>query len=176
MTQTPDTGAGSSAEQVARSYFDALVARDSKGMADHWDPQGIEDIGPFGIFRGPDEIRGFFDELFAAIPDGETVVERIVADDRIAAVQWRMRGTFSGGPIQGIDAVGKHIELRGCDMVEVEGGRIVRNTAFADGLDFARQVGLVPPQGSGAEKAMFGAFNGLTKLRQTVGEKLGGSR
>jgi steroid delta-isomerase-like uncharacterized protein len=164
------------AEQVARSYFQALVDRDSKRMAEHWDPQGVEDIGPFGIFRGPDEVRAFFDELFAALPDAESVVERVVADDKAAAVQWRMRGTFSGGSFQGIDAVGKQVELRGCDVVEVENGKIVRNTAFSDGLAFARQIGMVPPQGSGAEKAMYGAFNGLTKIRQTVGEKLGGAR
>lgn len=173
MTQTEST----SAEQVTRSYFQALVDRDSQAMASFWDPQGIEDIGPFGIFRGPDEVRGFFDELFAAIPESETVIEKVIADEAAGtvAVQWRMSGTFSGGPIQGIDPVGKHIELRGCDVVEVKDGKIVRNTAFADGLAFARQVGLVPPQGSGAEKAMFGAFNGLTKLKQTVGEKIGGS-
>jgi steroid delta-isomerase-like uncharacterized protein len=166
-----------SAEAVARAYFDALAARDARKMASHWDPQGVEDIVPFGIFRGPDEVQGFFDELFTAIPDAEATVENVVADEErgVVAVQWRQRGTFSGGPIQGIGAVGKHVELRGLDLLEIKDGKIVRNTAYADGLSFARQVGLVPPQGSGAEKAMFGAFNGLTKLKATLGEKLGGS-
>jgi steroid delta-isomerase-like uncharacterized protein len=164
------------AEEVARSYFQALTDRDAKRMAEHWDPQGIEDIGPFGIFRGPDEVRGFFDELFAAIPDAESVVERIIADESAAAVQWRLRGTFKGAPFQGIEPVGKHVEMRGCDVVEVENGKIVRNTAFSDGLSFARQIGMVPPQGSGAEKAMYGAFNGFTKVRHAVEEKFGGSR
>src|SRR5829696_10127348 len=86
----------SSAEQVARSYFEAVSERDAQKMADHWDPQGVDDIVPFGIFRGPDEIRGFFDELFAAVPDAEMIVDRMVADDRHAVVQWRMRGNFAG--------------------------------------------------------------------------------
>jgi steroid delta-isomerase-like uncharacterized protein len=165
----------STPEQVARSYFDALAQRDARKMASHWDAEGVEDLIAFGIFRGPDEIRGFFDELFAAIPDAETTVDRVVADDRHAVVQWRMRGTFSGGSFQGLDPVGKPVTMRGCDVVEVEDGRIVRNTAYSDGLDFARQIGMLPPQGSGVEKALYGAFNGVNKLRTAIEDRIGGS-
>jgi len=166
----------SSAEQVARSYFDAVAARDAKRMAEHWDPQGVDDIVPFGIFRGPDEIRGFFDELFAAVPDAETVVDRVIADGNTAVVQYRLRGNFTSGRFQGLDAPGKPVEIRGADIIEVENGRIVRNTAFSDGLDFARQIGMLPPQGSGVEKALYGAFNGMNKLRTTLEDRIGGSK
>jgi steroid delta-isomerase-like uncharacterized protein len=172
VTTPSETG---SPEQVARSYFNALAERDPQKMASHWSPEGVEDIIVFGIFRGPDEIRAFFDELFAAVPDAETVVERVVADDRHAAVQWRLRGTFSGGRFQGLDPVGKAVTMRGLDMFEVENGRIVRNTAYSDGLDFARQVGLLPPQGSGVEKAIYGAFNGANKLRTAIADRIGGT-
>ena len=177
MTTPTETDAlRSSPEQVARSYFEAVASRDAQRMAEHWDPQGVDDIVPFGIFRGPDEIRGFFDELFAAIPDSEMIVDRVIADDRHAVVQWRLRGSFSGGSFQGLDAPGKHVEMRGCDVLEVEDGRITRNTAYSDGLDFARQVGMLPPQGSGVEKALYGAFNGMNKLRTTIEDRIGGSK
>jgi steroid delta-isomerase-like uncharacterized protein len=162
-------------EQVARSYFGALAERDAQKMASLWDPEGVDDLIAFGIFRGPDEIRAFFDELFAAVPDAEATVDRIVADDRHAAVQWRIRGTFSGGRFQGLDPVGKPVSMRGCDVLEVENGRIVRNTAYSDGLDFARQIGMLPAQGSGVEKALYGAFNGMNKLRTAVEDRIGGS-
>ena len=74
----------------------------------------------------------------------------------------------------GIDATGKHIELRGMDMFEVRGGEIVTNTAFFDGAEFSRQIGMMPAQDSAAEKAMKSAFNAVTKVRRTVGEKVGG--
>ena len=164
-----------SAEQVARSYFQALADRDAKGMASHWHPEGVDDLIAFGILRGPDEVRGFFDELFAAIPDSQAIVDRVVADDRNAAVQWRIRGTFSGGRFQGLDPIGKAVSMRGCDVLEVEDGLIVRNTAYSDGLDFARQIGMLPAQGSGVEKALYGAFNGMNKLRTTIEDRIGGS-
>jgi predicted ester cyclase len=111
-----------STEDVARSYFDAAAARDADGMASHWSADGVEDLVPIGILRGPDEVRGFFTELFTALPDFEFVVERITAGDRVAAVQWRASGTFEGGPFQGVDPTGRRVELRGCDCVEVEDG------------------------------------------------------
>lgn len=154
-----------SAEDVARSYFEAVAARDPEGMASHWDGDGVEDIVPVGVFRGPGEVRDFFRGLFGALPDAEMTVERVTADERVAAVQWRMSGTFDGGPFQGIEPTGRRLELRGCDCVEVEDGKIVRNTAYYDAMAFARQVGMMPPLDSAAERAMKTAFNGLTKVR-----------
>jgi steroid delta-isomerase-like uncharacterized protein len=162
-------------EETARSYFDAVRDRDAQKMASHWHPEGIEDLVAFGIYRGPDEVRAFFDELFAAIPDSEMIVDRVIADDRHAVVQYRLRGTFSGGSFQGLDAPGKPVEIRGCDVLEIEDGRITRNTAYTDGMEFARQIGMLPPQGSGVEKALYGAFNGMNKLRTTIEDRIGGS-
>jgi hypothetical protein len=38
-------------EETVRSYFDAVIARDPEGMAEHWADDGIEEILPVGIFR-----------------------------------------------------------------------------------------------------------------------------
>ena len=157
-----------SAAEVARSYFEAVAARDPDAMAGHWHAEGVDDLVPIGILRGPDEVRELFGELFTAIPDAEMIVDRITADDRVAAVQWRMTGTFDGGRFQGLDPTGSRVELRGCDCVEVEDGKIVRNTAYYDGMAFARSVGMLPPLDSAAERAMKTAFNQLTRVRSAL--------
>ena len=160
------------AEETVRSYFDAVIARDAIALAEHWSDDGIEEILPVGIFRGPEEVRAYFTELFTAIPDFEMSVERTLAQDDNVLVQRRATGTFDGGPLMGIDPTGKRIELRGLDWLEVEGEKIARNTAFADGAALARGMGLLPPQGSAAEKTMFSAFNAFTKARGAVSEVL----
>jgi steroid delta-isomerase-like uncharacterized protein len=162
------------AKPVARSYFEALAARDVDAMVSHWSPDGIEDIAGIGVLRGPHEVRDFFSSLNAALPDLEWVVERITGDTKVAAVQWRARGTFSGGQLLGLEPNGRQIDWRGCDCIEVEDGLIVRNTVYQDGLSFIRSVGLIPPQDSAAERAMFGAFNVATKLRQQFRERFAG--
>jgi predicted ester cyclase len=161
-----------SAEEVVRSYFDAVIARDPAAMAEHWAEEGIEDIVPVGVFRGPEEVKAYFTELFTAVPDAEMTLERVLAQDDNVLVQWRMSGTFNGGPLMGVEPTDRRIELRGLDWLEVEGDKITRNTAFADGAALARGMGLLPPQGSGAEKAMFGAFNAFTKARGAVSDIL----
>lgn len=158
---------------VAESYFAAVAARDADAMADHWHPDGVEDITPLGVFRGPAGVRALFSELFAAIPDFAMTVERITADDRVAAVQWRAEGHFTGGPFQGLEATGRRVELRGADCLEVEDGKLVRNTAYYDGAAFARGIGMLPPENSGAEKAMVAGFNAVTKLRRAVAQRTG---
>lgn len=159
-------------EETVRSYFDAVIARDPEAMATHWAEEGIEEILPVGIFRGPEEVKGYFTELFTAVPDMDFTVERVLAQDQNVLVQWRAAGTFTGGPLMGVDPTGRRVELRGLDWLEVEGELITRNTAFADGAALARGMGLLPPQGSAAEKAMFSAFNALTKARGAVSEVL----
>ena len=72
----------------------------------------------------------------------------VVAAEQSAAVEWRMEGTFDGQPFQGIDPTGRRLEIRGLDLLEIEDGEIVSNTAYYDGMAFARQVGMMPPQDS----------------------------
>ena len=47
-------------------------------------------------------------------------------------------------------------------------GLIQANDAFTDSMTFARQVGMMPPQGSAAEQRLTGAFNVKTRLTQSL--------
>jgi steroid delta-isomerase-like uncharacterized protein len=158
-------------EEHVRSYFEAIAARDLEAVGGHWREDGIDDVVPLGVKRGRDEIVAMFRDMFAAAPDLETTVSRVVAGEKLAAVEWRMRGTFTGAPFEGIEATGKPIDLRGVDLFEVEDGQIVANSGYYDGADFARQIGMLPPQDSGAERAMTTAFNTVTRLRRAVNER-----
>jgi steroid delta-isomerase-like uncharacterized protein len=157
-------------ENHARSYFDALARRDVDGMVDHWAEDGVVDLVPLGILRGREEISAFFREMFAAFPDLETTVTRVAAGQNEVAVEWRMSATFSGEPFQGVEATGRPIEVRGLDLIEIEDGKNVSNTAYYDGMAFARGIGLLPAQDSGAERAVKGAVNAFTKARRAYAD------
>ena len=159
---------------TARSYFDALAARDAGAAAGLWHKDGVNDLVPLGIFRGPAAIRQHFTEMFTAMPDMRFTVERITADDKVAAVQWRAAGTFSAGSFQGLEPNDRPVELRGVDCLEIDDGKIMRNTAVFDGAAFARQVGLLPAEDSSADRAIKAGFNTVTKLRRTVARRTAG--
>jgi steroid delta-isomerase-like uncharacterized protein len=161
-------------EEHAGSLFDAWARRDGRGIGEHYREDCVLEIVPIGVFRGRQAIADFALEVFAAVPDLETTVTRVAASETLAAVEWRMQGTFTGTSFQGIDPTGKHVELRGLDLMEIEDGVIVGNTSYYDGAAFARQVGMLPPEGSGAERTMKTAFNAITKVRKAVAERGGG--
>jgi steroid delta-isomerase-like uncharacterized protein len=157
-------------EAHVRSYFEAVAKRDTDAMVVHWREDGVNDLVALRPLRGPDEIAAFFRELFSAVPDLETTVTRVVAGETQAAVEWRMTGHFTGVPFQGVDPTGRRLDMRGLDLFEVEDGKIKSNTAYYDGMGFARQIGLMPPENSSAENAMKSAFNAATKVRRAMAD------
>ncbi|HEX8646094.1 MAG TPA: nuclear transport factor 2 family protein [Thermoleophilaceae bacterium] len=163
--------ASRSAEETARAAFEAFIARDVETLLANWHPEGIQDWVALGIFRGHAEIRELMTGLFASIPDIDMRIEQVTADERRCVIQWRSAGTHTGPAFMGIDPTGRRLELRGVDVMEVEDGLVVRNTVYYDGAAFARGLGMLPPQDSGAEKIMIGAFNGVTRLRRAIADR-----
>jgi steroid delta-isomerase-like uncharacterized protein len=157
-----------------RSYYDALTARDVRAVGEHWRDDGVDDMVPDRVLRGRAAIEAYFRELFSAAPDAQFSLTRLVTGEREAAAEWRMRGTFDGAAFLGIEPTGKPFELRGVDYFEVEDGKIASNTGYYDGAEFARQIGLLPPRDSSAERAVTSAFNAVTKLRRAVNERRAG--
>jgi steroid delta-isomerase-like uncharacterized protein len=161
-------------EEKVRAYYEAMDNRDVDAMVALWSDDGVEDVVPIGVIRGRDELSAFLSGLFAAMPDARTTITRLIAGERDCAVEWRLEGTFDGAPFMGIEPTGSRVELREVSIVELEDGKIVGITAYFDGASYARQIKLLPPDGSGADRAMKGAFNAVTKVRRAVAERRNG--
>ncbi len=157
--------------QTARNIFDALAKRELDDAMSHVAEEAVDDFVAIGEFRGKRAIRDFFDQLLTAFPDFEATVDRVVGDDEAAVVQWHAVGTFSGGPFQGIEPTGKHVEVRGVDVMEFADGQVRHNTIYYDGATFARQVGLLPRAGSAPDKAILTAFNAVTHARRRLDDR-----
>ncbi len=150
---------------VARGIFDALNRHDIDAATALVSDDAVCDFVAIGQFEGKAAIRRYFQELFTAMPNFSVTVDRVVGDDACVVVQWHSAGDFTGGPFQGVQPTGKHVETRGVDVVEITDGLLVRSTIYFDGATFARQIGMLPQAGSGAERAMQSAFNAVTRLR-----------
>src|SRR4051795_5885697 len=161
-------------EEQVRAYYEAMDNRDVDAMLALWAEDGVEDIVPIGVVRGRDELRAFLSELFAAMPDARTTITRVIAGEQDCAVEWRLEGTFTGSPFMGLEPTGSRVELREVSVVELKDGEITGITAYFDGASYARQIRLLPPDGSGVDRAMKGAFNTVTKVRRAVAERRNG--
>jgi steroid delta-isomerase-like uncharacterized protein len=164
---TTDTADTATAAELMRRAFDALGRRDLDDLASLWDDRSVDAI--VALQRevvGERELRAFFGEVFTALPDLRFEVEAIhPVDDHTAVGQWRLTGTFTGGPFQGIEPTGRCLDLRGVDVMRFEDGWLRRNDIYYDGLTFARQIGLLPAADSNADRGMLSAFNALARAR-----------
>lgn len=158
-------------ETIVRKVFDAINARDLDAVATHQHEDYVADFVVVGVYRGKPAVRAFFEELFAAFPDFELEIQRVIATDTSAVVQWMSRGTFAGKPFLGVVATGARVELRGVDCMQFEGDLVKHNTVYYDGAAFARAIGMLPAQRSVGERGLFTVFNAVTSVRRQLGRK-----
>lgn len=157
------------AKEIALASIQGAITRNLDQIVERGHPDSYtDDFVAVGEFHGRDQVRGFFAELFAAFPDFEFTVERVIADSEAVAVKWQATGTFSGDRFQGIEPTGKSVLVRGCDVFEIEDGWIRRNTVFYDGATFARDIGMLPPKDSFADRTMLRLFNAKVRLTRPL--------
>jgi steroid delta-isomerase-like uncharacterized protein len=157
------------AAERARTAFDAINKREWNRAPEFWGPETVDHFLPVGVFQGTEAIRRYFEEMTAAVPDFKLDVQNIVADGATSVVQWRVTGTFDSAPFMGIEPTGKRIDMPGVDVIDWnDDGTIKHNTIYYDGAEFARQIGMLPPRDSSADRAMMTMFNGATKLRKRL--------
>lgn len=161
---------GSKAESVARRYFAAIDERDLEQALSLWADGGRENVRGQVDVLAPEGVREFIGGLIGALPDLSMQVVSTTTEGERCGVQWRLTGTFAGREgFAGIAPTGAPVELEGFDLITVRDGLIVSNDAFSDSMTFARQIGMMPAQGSSAEARMTQAFNAKTRLGARLG-------
>lgn len=143
------------AEQVLALLTDDVEVRD-----DSWPV----------TMHGHAEVRSFLQALWHAMPDMTFELVSgpyVIAGEPRASFHWRGYGTFSGRmDPPGFAPTGRRWEVDGADFHEYRDGRIVRLRVVLDVMSVTRQVGLMPPAGSRAERVMAAAQRGMMRARQ----------
>jgi steroid delta-isomerase-like uncharacterized protein len=144
-----------------------MAAFDGEGLFDDWasawssidssqDPERVlslfvddcffEDV-TFGLVaRGKEELRSFLKRAFAAIPDFKYELRNRVAVGQWAVIEWAMSGTHKGD-LPGIPATGKRFSsVRGSTILELEAGKICRESDYWDAATLMKQVGALRSQ------------------------------
>ncbi len=163
MTTTARPPDSASNADLARWAFDILNTHDVTPLKPYWTDATRERF-PNETCVGPDSIISYFEAIFAALPDFHIQIVGLAEQGDDVFVQWRLSGTHSGAAWQGIAPTGTRVELDGIDHFVVREGKVESNFVVFDQLQFARQIGLMPPDGSAADRALKAAFNAKTRL------------
>src|SRR5260221_13426489 len=140
--------AGSEPERIISDWATAWSPRNSG------DPERVlalfagdcvfEDV-TFGVVaRGKEELRSFVNRAFAAVPDFKYELTSRFAASQWAAIEWVMACTHQGD-FPGMPATGKRFSsVRGATILELECGKIRRESDYGDAATFMKQDGLLP--------------------------------
>lgn len=133
-------------ERVFNGWAAAWSSRDpEKLLALFTDDCLFEDVTFNVVTRGKEELRGFANSAFTAVPDFKLELTRQFATSEWAAVEWVMSGTHEGD-FPGMPATGQRFSsVRGSSILELEAGKIRRESDYWDAATFMKQVGLLSP-------------------------------
>jgi predicted ester cyclase len=108
--------------------------------------------------HGREEVRRFAAATFRAFPDvriEELEPPYLATTSPKALSPYRFVGTMSGPwEYADIAATGASVDFRGVDEWEFRGELLCRYDTHYDGMDVARQMGLVPAVGSQADRVL----------------------
>jgi steroid delta-isomerase-like uncharacterized protein len=127
-----------------------LAERYLKGLNDH-DPDAVDGFLTVDYINhnafvadGREANRAWWSTFFTAFPDIETTMDDlVVSGDRVVG-RFTYRGTHAG-PLYGIPATGRPIEMRSIDIWRTENGRFVEHWDELNYLELFQQMGVLAP-------------------------------
>lgn len=137
--------------EVVRRVVAADNARDSRAYrALLSDDYRAEVHGQPSVSSGDAEAAGLA-RYWEGFPDGRVVEEAIHLAGDVVTLRYRLVGTNSGA-LEGRPATGRRVDVAGCTLLEVVGGRVKRTWRYLDSLGFMRQLGLLPSESTAKKR------------------------
>lgn len=149
--------------QLVQWAIGRISAQDLDSLRNFWTADTTVHF-PTGTCHGHAEIAAYFEQVFAALADFTLEIVSVAESGHDVLVHWHLTGQHVG-TFMGIAGTGRRIDLEGFDHFVVENDHVVTNTVRYDQMEFARQIQLLPADGSVADRALKVAFNAVTRVR-----------
>jgi len=131
-------------EQWAKDLMAAWSSHDVEKVLSFYDDDGVlEDYALGRFLHGKEEIRAHVKEGLTGFPDFKIEMKSFFASGNHACIECVMSGTQKGD-LPGMPATGKHFSVPGVAVIELKGGKAIRESDYYDGASFMRQLGGLP--------------------------------
>ncbi|HEX8103260.1 MAG TPA: ester cyclase [Solirubrobacteraceae bacterium] len=127
------------------------------------DRRGRRPWPPHPSKRPTGEIAAYFEDAFAGLPDFHMTIRNLAAQGDDVYVHWHLTGTHTG-PLLGIAPTGRPIAVDGIDRFVMRDGEVASNFVVFDQMQYARGIGMMPPDGSAGDKALKAACTAKTAV------------
>ncbi len=140
-----------------KSVNGAFDKHDSKAFLDTMSDDTLyDDMSMAGQMKGKGAAKQFFESFTKAFPDMKLDVANAFAVEDFAIQEYVINGTHKApliSPEGTIPATKKTVALHALDVMQVKDGKMAHGWTYANGVEFATQLGLVPPHGAKGDKA-----------------------
>jgi steroid delta-isomerase-like uncharacterized protein len=131
---------GSAEARLLSSYAAAWSSHDVEKVAAYFTDDAIyEDVTLGQVHQGKSAIKAFAQGTFDMLPGYAMKQQSLVLGNGSAAVEWVMSGTYG--------ETGKSFSVRGVSVMQLENGKIRRNSDYWNMAEFQRQTAV--PAASG---------------------------
>lgn len=123
-------------EQIAKNFIQALrmleTDRDVEPLVSLYaEESSIGNVVVLDRFHGPDGARQFWNEYRGTFDTAESQFRNVIASNDRAALEWTTQGSsFEGAPLQ----------YAGVTILEIEGGKVTRSSAYFNPGALGRQM------------------------------------
>ncbi|HVM87290.1 MAG TPA: nuclear transport factor 2 family protein [Puia sp.] len=128
---------------VAITWVDLLNKHDSTKLSQLYSENTqINSPNWGGTKTGRAEVKTIYNRYFVSTPDLSYIINNIIATDTAAVVEYNFSGTLAN-PESTTPAYmkGKKYNLKGCTVIHIRKGKIIRQDFYFDQVTFLRQMG-----------------------------------
>ena len=141
--------------QAAGEWFAAINAHDFTRLAEVLGEEFVWELGEVAV-AGRDAAGQVWQQLWCGFPDLHLEVEQLLGSGEFAVACWRLSGKHSGelrfcaisppeckDQLRSFLPAGRRVNVRGCTVLQVKQGKVVRGWGYWDTLNMLRQLGIV---------------------------------
>jgi steroid delta-isomerase-like uncharacterized protein len=137
--------------ELTRFFIDEVFNKGNVDIADEYMTEDFIENSPApGTEASREGFKQWVTAMRASFPDLKATIERVVAQDDLVVVHIRQEGTNTG-PMMGMPATGRKMNITGLDMVRIRDGKAAEHWGYFEEMKMMQQLGMMPEDGMAAE-------------------------
>ena len=128
---------------LARRWVEAFEKGDKATLTSLCHPHVVDRSAAPGTPSDLASILAQADLYTTAFPNIRFTSDNVVAEGDRVAISWVASGTNTG-PLMGMPPTGKSATVLGCNIMQIEAGKIVAHWVYFDRMALMMQLGAIP--------------------------------
>jgi steroid delta-isomerase-like uncharacterized protein len=141
-TNSGGIGTSINTKEFVLGFWDAWNSHNWEKTSPYYADNCVMEDLPSRICHGKKELETYYNDLLAGYPDLNFEAKNCFSRGNRIASEWIMSGTHIGNTPR-FKATGKRFSVPGISSIEIQDGKIIRETDYWDMYSLLKQLGIV---------------------------------